>query len=445
MHFSDNELSLMIFAAGANLQRHHESQGEAARLLKEQNELLAQHLEATRAESARGRGLVRYKGKDITPEEHKRIVEREELARQSRIRHARQEQEERAKQAKQQQEQARQQQEQRDRIQQQRFYESVKEVAAAERDEKQKADNEAREKKRKADANEKTLKLNAISFLESNASKCAESLKEKIALNHLAKQMVAHVIAADGQISPQEFEWVESLWGYGAIKWIIEIIREVSLENTQAQISKVCGLRTEDSTLEHFKSRSFSGNTFERAVPLWAIAKQLQHLGEVDGICDAELQVIASLQQTLGRESVLEKLSAIAEADLASCFENWKRANYMIYLGLRVTAMVVQKDGYFTQAEVSWVERYWGTGASAQVIELASIPDFNRLMDEVIEFSHMADKSTLLEFWLILDGLSGLAASDQSESTASFYAANLLKPIKDKLLSPTSTKQRILA
>jgi hypothetical protein len=442
MHFSDNDIRTLFCVAGANLQRHHESQDEAARLLKEQNKLMAQQLEAMRAESARARGLVRYNGKDLTPEEHKRTVEREELERQKWIQREREVREEQER-------QARQQQEDRERLEREKVErEKARKVALQLRrafDEKLKAETKAREKKKRADAAEEKLKLKAISHLDKQAAKCGDSLREKLVLNNLAKQMVAHVIAADGQFSSQELQWVESIWGHGASKWLIEIMREISLENTRAQISEVCGSSAGDSTIERLKNRFWSGKTFEQAVSLWAMATQLQYLAEVDGICEAESEVITNFQEAIGGERIREKLSAVAEAELVGCFENWKQANYMVYLGLRITAMLVQRDQYFTEAEISWVERYWGTGASTQIIELASIPDFNRLMSEVLEFSQTADKSTLLEFWLILKGLNELASLDGSESASAFYATSLLTPIKDKLLSPTSTKHRILA
>ena len=424
MNLTDREQHLIalagISAIGSNLQAHHRSQDEMARLLKEQNALLAAQLEEARIQSATARGLVRYNGEDITPQEYNQIIERqkqqkEEFKHQEKLRKQR----ERLEQAK------------RELLQREQQELEIARKAAWE---KAKEEGKVYQKKIDAKKQHEEQKRKARLYLEKFSPGYAESLREQIENNNLSKRMVALAIAADGQFSPQEFDWVEALWGHGVSQWLVEIMRTHSLSETQSKLSKLCKSTTKQSIFDRIKNNFSKSKECARTLIFWAVAAQLQHLGEVDGITKNELDVIEALKESIIGPISRDWLLKIPEADLVACFESWKLTNYMLFLGLRITSMVVQR-GNSTSEEISWVQNFWGRGSWTQVTALASVNDLESLICQVSEFGKMADKVSLLEFWCLLSHMDELASLAIPDSVDTFYKRKLMNPVKDTILS----------
>jgi hypothetical protein len=312
MYIDDDRLKGMMLSASAmHLQQHHKSQAETNRLLAEQNELLAQQL-------AKANGLVRVGGVNYSPDEwsRKQARERQERADQLALERAERERQEAERARKIFAEKAKQKELQKIRIETLRLQAEKERAKLAEAD--------------------RQLTKKAVSYLEKHAPDCEQSLQEKIDINFQTRRMAALVVAADGQFSLEEFEWVESFWGHGASKWLVEIMAQTTLQDVQAQLSKMCLLSKENSVIEKLKFQLSEGKVFRRTVAFLAIALQLEHLAAVDGITEGEMEIINKLKESIIGQRDTNKNLAVPEHELVAAFEDWKRANYMVYLGLKI-------------------------------------------------------------------------------------------------------------
>lgn len=187
-----------------------------------------------------------------------------------------------------------------------------------------------------------------------------KSYQRFLEIDMLVKEIVAFLIAADGDFSPAEQDWVTQFWGYGAESQILSIARAQQDQETPFNLVN-----------------SFAGLSCTERKLFQDLQPQFDYLMNIDGhgsLCtEAMTDIFNYIHKGYDATSDSGAVTIIS-------YGNFLRVDAFVK---KIAAYLVAADGEFSPQEMEWIEDFWMTGSTEQIIDIFGVLNWDTFYQEI--------------------------------------------------------------
>ena len=214
-------------------------------------------------------------------------------------------------------------------------------------------------------------------------------------VDFIARKIVAVLVTADGEVTPEEKKWINELWGQGALDQILLLASSVKGDELNEQIKEFCK-SVDVKALAH----------------LWVVANNAQELIESDGEVESETEAFDQIKDSILSAKNKKKLKKAADKNAGEINSSNSDFIYVDFLLRRVAAFIIAADGSLSNKEREWVEGFWGFGSTSQVLAFSKNDVLSALLKSIRKFCEKCDEEYCRWLWVVTYQFEELISAD---------------------------------